>query len=314
MSQGVAVVQTVANMGHGLTPVRADDVFAAWLAGKNAATVEAYRRDLESFRTFLAPHTLEDFLATDAGTAHATAHRYAASLVAEGYAPATINRKLSALRSVVQFARMVGRTAWALEVHGVESTKNRDTRGPGVEGFRAMVQTVTGQTGAKALRDLAVLRLLFDKALRRAEVVSLDLAHFDVAAGTLSVLGKKRTERERLTLPQPTRAALEAWLAVRGTEAGPLFTNFDRAGKGERLTGRSVARIVAGVSDTAGLGVVRPHGLRHAGITHALDLTNGDYRKVAKFSRHRDIRTLMIYDDNRTDLAGEVAALVAGGV
>ena len=59
---------------------------------------------------------------------------------------------------------------------------------------------------------------------------------------------------------------------------------------------------------------VRPHGLRHAAITKILDLTRGDVRAVARFSRHRDIRTLTRYDDNRVDLGGEVARLVAAGV
>jgi integrase/recombinase XerC len=57
--------------------------------------------------------------------------------------------------------------------------------------------------------------------------------------------------------------------------------------------------------------VVRPHGLRHAAITAALD-AGLDVRRVAKFSRHRDLRTLTVYDDNRQDLAGVVAAVVAG--
>lgn len=308
-------------MSHALTvaPVRSlapfagpADIAAAWLAGKDALTVAAYRRDLESFRDYLAPHDLGAFLAADAGTAHATAHGYRAALIERGLAPATVNRKLSALRSVVTFARMVGAVVWALELPGVESTKYRDTRGPGVAGFRSMLATFTGRTDAKAARDAAVVRLCFDLALRRAEVVSLDLEHLDLEAGTLSILGKKRRERERLTLPAPTRSALAAWVAVRGTAPGPLFLNFDRAGKGARLTGRSVARLVAAAGDAAGLGTVRPHGLRHAAITHALDVAGGDVRRVARFSRHRDLRTLTIYDDNRSDLGGEVAALVAG--
>jgi integrase/recombinase XerC len=308
MSHALAVVSPASP----LAPLAGADIFAAWLAGKDALTVAAYRRDLETFRAYLAPHTVSDFLAADAGPAHAMAHGYRAALVAQGLAPATINRKLSALRSVVTFARMVGAVAWTLELPGVESAKYRDTRGPGVAGFRAMLAGFTGRTDAKAARDVAVVRLCFDVALRRAEVVSLDREHFDADAGTLAVLGKKRRERERLTLPAPTRAALAAWLAVRGGAPGPLFTNFDRAGKGARLTGRSVARIVAAAADAAGLGTVRPHGLRHAAITHALDVAGGDVRRVARFSRHRDLRTLTIYDDARTDLAGEVAALVAG--
>ena len=56
---------------------------------------------------------------------------------------------------------------------------------------------------------------------------------------------------------------------------------------------------------------VWPHGLRHAAITSALDLTGGDLRSVQRFSRHQDVRILTIYDDNRTDLGGEVARKVA---
>jgi integrase/recombinase XerC len=64
------------------------------------------------------------------------------------------------------------------------------------------------------------------------------------------------------------------------------------------------------LGDEAGA-TVRPHGLRHLAITRALDAFNGDVRKVAQFSRHKDIRVLTAYDDNRRDAGGEVAAAVA---
>lgn len=312
----VPVAAAPAVLSAGLGMADPETVLTAWLAGKDAKTVDAYRRDVAAFVAYLAPHTLEAFLAAEAPTAHALAHGYRAALLEAGMAPATINRRLAALRSVVRFARMVGMVAWTLELPGVESRKYRDTRGPGVAGVRAMLEAVAGASPAKAARDAAVVRLLFDLALRRAEVVSLDQAHLNLEEGTLEVLGKKRRERERLTLPAPTRAALAAWCAWRGDAPGPLFTNFDRAGKnaaaGGRLTGRSVARLVAAAGKEAGLGTVRPHGLRHAAITHALDVVGGDVRRVARFSRHRDLRTLTIYDDNRQDLAGAVAVLVAG--
>ena len=114
-----------------------------------------------------------------------------------------------------------------------------------------------------------------------------------------------------VTLPAPTKAALEAWLQARGAEDGPLFVNFDRAGKGGRLTRSAVYFIVRGLGTKAGL-TVRLHGLRHLAITSALDLTKGDVRAVQKFSRHKDVRVLNTYDDNRQDLAGDVARLVAG--
>lgn len=296
----------------------AEAVLAGWLSGKNPQTVADYRRDLATFAAYLAtreaPRTLETFLGVDAGTAHAVAHGYRGALMASGASPASVNRKLSALRSVVTFARMTGHTTWTLALKGVPTQSYRDTRGPGVDGVRALLAPLARRRDAKAVRDFAIVRLLFDLALRRAEVVGLDLEHVEWATGRLSILGKKRQERELVTLPAPTRAALEAWVAIRGREAGPLFTNFDRAKKGARLTGRSVARLVLEAGETAGLGVVRPHGLRHSAITHALDQTKGDVRAVQRYSRHRDLRVLTVYDDNRTDLAGEVGALVAGAV
>jgi hypothetical protein len=53
---------------------------------------------------------------------------------------------------------------------------------------------------------------------------------------------------------------------------------------------------------------------RHAAITEALDFTGGNVRAVQKFSRHRDVRVIERYDDNRTDLAGQVARQLAATV
>ena len=114
----------------------------------------------------------------------------------------------------------------------------------------------------------------------------------------------------QLTRSEPTCAALAAWLAVRGDEPGPLFRPLDRSCRGGRLSGTSLYRIVPRLGDRAGL-KARPHGLRHAAITEALDLTGGDVRAVQRFSRHRNAQTLLRHDDSRQDLAGDVARRVA---
>ena len=74
-----------------------------------------------------------------------------------------------------------------------------------------------------------------------------------------------------------------------------------------RSLAESTVNVVLGLA--VGL-VARPHGLRHAAITAALDATNGNTRAVQKFSRHRKLETLSLYDDSRTDLGGQVAALI----
>jgi integrase/recombinase XerC len=76
------------------------------------------------------------------------------------------------------------------------------------------------------------------------------------------------------------------------------------------LSDAAVYALVRGLGEQAGVRA-RPHGLRHAAITEALDRTNGDVRAVQRFSRHRKLDTLLIYDDARRDLAGDVARRVA---
>jgi integrase/recombinase XerC len=298
-----------------LAGAASDRLVAAFLAGRNVRTLAAYRADLEAFRLFAGEKTTEAvaqrLLNSAHGDANGLALAFKSRMVEQGLAPATINRRLAALRSLVKLANTLGMVPWALIVENVRSQSYRDTRGPGRDGFRRLWARGQARPDAKGLRDSAIIRLLHDIGLRRGEVVSLDVEHVDLDGTRVFILGKGRTEREPITLPAPTKTALVAWLEVRGTAPGPLFLNYDRAGKGDgRLTGAAVYHVVRTLGDAVGMNV-RPHGLRHLAITEALDLTQGDVRAVQKFSRHRDVRVINRYDDNRQDLAGDVARMVA---
>jgi len=59
-----------------------------------------------------------------------------------------------------------------------------------------------------------------------------------------------------------------------------------------------------------GYGLGRPHGLRHSAITAALEATNGNIDEVMRFSRHKDPKVLMTYDDNRKDVAGDIGGKI----
>jgi integrase/recombinase XerC len=292
------------------------DLVAAFLAGRNLRTLRAYGGDLDDFARFLGSpdrkSAIEALLAAGQGGANAWALGYRNGLLARELSPATIARRLAALRSVVKLARTLGRVAWTLDVEAPKAVRYRDTRGPGQDGWLKMLAAAEGLSDTpKARRDRALLRLLHDRGLRRGEVVGLDLADVDLAEGTVEILGKGRSQKERLTIGPATVEAMTRWIEVRGSEPGPLFHRLD-PGKnlGGRLTGDAVRRIVAGIAKLAGIDrVVRPHGLRHQAITRALDLGQ-DIRDVAKFSRHKDIRTLMIYDDSRRDVGGTIAKLL----
>lgn len=303
--------------GGGDAPV---ELVAAFFAGRNPRTLRAYRQDLADFAAFLGTPDVrvaaDTLLGGGHGAANARVIAYRAALVDRGLSPATINRRLAAVRSLVKLARTMGLVPWSLEVDSVATMRYRDTRGPGAAGVARLLAVLADRDDDKAVRDRAILALLYDMALRRGEVVALDAEHVDLAAGTLSILGKGRKERETLTIPEPTHRRLAAWLERRGDAPGPLFRNMDPAGKGKdgdrdgRLTGTSLYRIVRDLGQAAGVRA-RPHGLRHAAITDALDATNGNVRAVQQFSRHRDVRVLTRYDDNREDLGGVIARQVA---
>lgn len=276
-----------------------------WTSQVAETSARSYRSTLADFAAHLdiALELAVGALLADRSRGHALALGYRAHLLS-CRAPATVNVRLAALRSLVSQARTLGLIDWSLEVAGVRATPYRDTRGPGRQGFKALLQA------AENTRDKAILRLLFGLALRVGEVVSLDVLH--VQGDVLHVRGKGHRERSPVTMPAGVRAALAAWIEERGSEPGPLFLSQDRAHAPTRLSSRSIERMIATLATRAGLPHVRPHGLRHAGITEALELTRGDIRAVQRFSRHADPRTLLRYDDARTDMAGAVAALVDG--
>ncbi len=286
-----------------------------WLSGFSSQnTRRAYRKEIEAFAASAGRDDVAEavahFLALEDGQAHAVADAWRARKLEDGLSPASINRSMSTLNSLVASARRHGLTALRLEAKGVKSKAYRDTKGPGVCGVQSMLAIANEQSPEKAARDAAIIRIAYGLGLRRGEIESLDIGHLDLAAGTLFVLGKGRTEREPMTLPLNTKQALEAWLAVRGADdrAAPLFIAMDRNSHGERLSGSGIYHIIRSqLGVRAGISA-RPHGLRHSAITSALDAFNGDYRKTRAFSRHASLDTVRRYDDNRADHAGQVAA------
>jgi len=307
----------VQSEGSGLNRVNGSvrNLIEDWLRGMGLKTREAYQGDLKDFSHFLGLRSPEEAInnLVQSGSVRANelTLKYRNDLKERGLKTSTINRRISAIRSVIKLARILGWVNWSLEIGGERKETYRDTSGPGRNGFKMILENLKARKDKKGIRDLAILKLLHDLGLRRGEVVSLDLKHLDLAGGKILILGKGRESRIPLTLPESTQQALADWLSIRGSDPGPLFTSLDRAKKGNgRITGEAIYYLVRGLGEKAGI-KTRPHGIRHLAITEALDLTQGNLRAVQRFSRHRDVRILNVYDDNRQDLGGDVARMVA---
>ncbi len=295
-----------------------DDLINAFLSGRSARTVDAYRRDLQDFANFLGVHDTAQaarvFLSGGHGRANLTALNYVQALQDRGLQPTTINRRLAALRSLSALARTIGLIPWRIEIKSVRTTPYGDTRGPGLSAFKRMLNLVESRKDKKGIRDRAILRLLYDLGLRRGEVVSIDIEDVDLAEKTLRVVGKGHTQKTVLSLPGLTAGALRDWMTARGDEPGPLFLNLDRARKGNgRITGKSIYRMVRDLGNKVGV-KTRPHGVRHTAVTEAVKKAqdNGiNFEEVLDFSRHKDVRTLMIYRDRERNVQGRLSELVS---
>lgn len=291
-------------------------IVEAFKRGRAANTLEAYAGDLESFGTFCGTSpsaAVVELLSAPHGEANGRLLDYRSSMLEADLAPATINRRLSAVRSIVKIARTLGYTDWRPEIEGVKSQAYRDTAGPGLDGARALLKAAADQVRKKSARDVAIVRMLFDMGLRRGELASLGLEHLNLDARKVWIMGKGKRERIPVTIPIETTKALREWLDVRGTICLPhdvhVFCGLAGPKYGKRLSGHGVWDIITALGMKVGIKVA-PHGLRHASITAALDAT-GDVRAGQRFARHSNVNTTMIYDDNREDLGGRAAERVA---
>jgi integrase/recombinase XerC len=299
-------------------PLDADGLIERWKEGRSPRTLRAYANDLQTFATWMkAPSVgaaINALLSMDQGEANELVRSYRSGLIDQGVAPATINRRLSALRSLVALGKEFGYVTFDLATKNVRSEAYRDTRGPEPDTMVVLLEYAKAQPHrAKAARDVAIFLLLgYGRALRRGEVVELDLAHFDPRGSRLSVLRKGKRERKWLSLDPLVTRRLQTWVTLRGKEPGPLFLQLGKGGRvlaGRRLSGDGIHKILQAMGAKLG-GVIRPHGLRHAAITAALDETNGNVRAAREFSGHASVEVLMRYDDNRKDVGGEVASKV----
>lgn len=300
------------------------DVLAQLLGDKRSLnTKAAYAKDLRDFFRFVAEvkeptkELVKEFLALDQFAALSLVLRYKSHLVNErNLKEATVNRRLAAIKSLVRLGNQLGQCSYTLsEVKGNKVVRYRDTTGVSKEVYRQILAVPERET-LKGKRDYAILRLLWDNALRRGEIEKADIKDLDLSGRSLLILGKgKGQQKESVTLSLPTVEAIMDWLQARRELDinQPLFIALDKAYYGHRLTGTAIYKIVDALSEAAGVGKkLSPHRVRHSGITAALDATNGDVRKVQKLSRHADLNTLMIYDDNRKDVQGEISDLLAG--
>ena len=300
------------------------DLIAELLADKrSAATRRAYKSDLTDFFKQVTgstptPRLVREFLQLERATAIAAVTKYKALLIQAKKSEATVNRRLAAIKSLVRYAQNTGQCEWSLEaVRGEKAQAYRDTSGIDVSGYIKVLKQ-PNRRALKGKRDYAILRLLWDNALRRNEVASCDIEHLDIERQKLSILAKgKGTQRQLVSVSEKTVAAISVWLQARDRKqphspSDPLFISLANNSWGHRLTGSAIYELVRSYAKSAGITkVFSPHRVRHSSTTAALDATDGDVRAVQQLTRHAKVETLMRYDDNRQNQQGNISTALS---
>ena len=264
--------------------------------GVSQNTLQSYRSDLLQFGAFLDERgtTAEHAIPRDVGDF------LTALAVGKGEngpaATATIQRKAAALRTFYKHLRREG-VRESDPTAGL-ATPRKSQKLPHVLG-RAEVQRLLDQpkgTDPIALRDRALLELMYACGLRASEAITLEPQHLDLCDGVARVLGKGSKERI-VPIGREAVKAVEVYLrrgrpALVGTrEQSRLFVNF----RGGGLTRQGLYKVIDRHARTAGLGgKMSPHTLRHSFATHLL-AGGCDLRSVQEMLGHADVSTTQLY-------------------
>lgn len=298
----------------------AQEVWSLYLSDKAELTRKNYELDLRSFADFVgqpdATSALAWWFQQGAAGGNKAVHAYKAHLLQadlgdgkRGYAPATIRRRIYALKAVLKRARIYEMVTWDIDIDLPDPETQRNTRGPEPEDYAAVLECLDSaitrhreennvRSLELVLRDRVLVRLLHDSGLRRTETTGIEWPNGVRLTGrepSVLVLGKGRRRHQWLPLSTRCRDQIVEYLEVRGREAGYLLRG--TGSSAGRIDKSTVNRRVSFWAAAAGIPFT-PHGLRHTALTTALD-HEPDKRKVRQWSRHKSDASLDIYDDRR---------------
>ena len=261
--------------------------------GSSPKTIEAYGRDLRDYRGFLKKKGVSDI----ASVSRDDIIGYESDLIERGYAPASVERRISVLKGFHRFLVREGHTT-KNPTDSVRLPKVPSTL-PDVLSI-AHMDTLLSQPfdkGSRGVRDQAILEILYGCGLRVSELIGLDLGDLFLDEGFMRVVGKGSKERV-VPISGVAQGCLGQYLEdarphLAKPYAKPTSAVFLNA-RGGRLTRQSVHGMVARAGRCIGVANLHPHTLRHSFATHMLE-GGADLRVIQEILGHSDISTTQIY-------------------
>ena len=255
----------------------------------SAHTASSYRRDLGH----LARHCARERLAAPADLAVEHVRRFAAMRHRAGSDPRSVARALSAARTFYEYLIREG-AATRNPAQGVRAPKGEKRLPRTLDADQVGRLLEIPGDAPLALRDRALMELLYSSGLRLAELCALELGDVDLRDATVRVTGKGNKTRI-VPVGRHAREAIAAWLKRRAEVAHPATTAMFVGARGERISPRVVQQRLDHWALAQGIGFkVHPHMLRHSFASHLLE-SSGDLRAVQELLGHANISTTQVY-------------------
>jgi len=255
----------------------------------------SYQRDLAALASWCDQQSLSEWTQLDHGHVRA----FAARSHAGGLAPASVQRRLSAVRSFYQFLQREGLAAHnpAADVRAPKRPK-RLPRTLDADQMARVLEAPAASAGQQderlQIRDMAIMELLYSSGLRLAELVGLNLDALDLADRTVRVTGKGNKTRI-VPVGKQAVTTLRRWIRDRAALAKPAETAVFVSQNGRRLGPRAIQLRLAAIAKTQGVPAkLHPHLFRHSFATHLLE-SSQDLRGVQELLGHADISTTQVY-------------------
>jgi len=274
--------------------------------GFSPNTLDAYKNDLNQFVAFLRKKAAKEdkHQLTWENVDRSSVLDYMVSLRERSYAPATMARKVAAIKSFFNFLVSEG-TLKKNPTEGITGPKVGKAlpKAISVEDVEKLLEEADKRSTPEAKRDKAMLELLYATGMRVSEMVGLNVRDVNLKAGFVRCFGKGSKER---IIPIHSKAikavktytdeARPRLLGATGETA--LFLNR----RGQRLTRQGFWLILKGYAERAGIEAdITPHVLRHSIATHLLHSGKMNLRELQELLGHANISTTQIYTHLTTE-------------
>lgn len=282
-----------------INEISTSDLAKAWADSLDlkARTREAYSKNLSYYLDWLQ-------IAGRKGTSRADVLAYK-DFVSSRYEASTVSAYLTAVRVFYTWASIeYGVPNIAANIKGAKKPSGFRKDPLSVDQVRAVLSGID-TSSLEGLRDLALLSLMAYTGIRVIEAQRSDIKDIRQSMGrsVLYIQGKGRDEKDEfVVLSSKVLAALSEYIAARGEDLdseAPLFVSASDRNGGQRLTTRSVSRIVKSRFEAAGVSSSRltAHSLRHTAVTLAL-VGGATVQQAQGMARHSNVNTTMIYAHN----------------